>query len=43
MEGFKDIATGEARRGYQAVVAELKERFPDPSAIETEKDKKSLC
>ncbi|HIF9086249.1 TPA: type I restriction endonuclease subunit R [Photobacterium damselae] len=43
MEGFKDIATGEARRGYQAVVAELKERFPDPSAIETEKDKKAFA
>ncbi len=43
MEGFKDIATGEARRGYQAVVAELKKRFPDPSAIETEKDKKAFA
>ncbi|CCO48996.1 putative Type I site-specific deoxyribonuclease [Vibrio nigripulchritudo SOn1] len=43
MEGFKDLVTGEARRGYQAVVAELKERFPDPSAIETEKDKKAFA
>ncbi|TOB76090.1 HsdR family type I site-specific deoxyribonuclease [Vibrio parahaemolyticus] len=43
MEGFKDLVTGEARRGYHAVVAELKERFPDPSAIETEKDKKAFA
>lgn len=43
MEGFKDLVTGEARRGYQAVVAELKERFSDPSAIETEKDKKAFA
>lgn len=43
MEGFKELVTGETRRGYQAVVAELKERFPDPSAIETEKDKKAFA
>lgn len=43
MEGFKDLVTGEARRGYHAVVAELKELFPDPSAIETEKDKKAFA
>ncbi len=43
MDGFKDIVTGEARRGYNQVVMELKERFPDPSVIETEKDKKAFA
>ena len=42
MEGFIEIATGEARRGFVAVVAELKERFPDPVAIEKEADKKAF-
>ena len=42
MEGFTDIATGEARRGYVDVVKELKERFPDPDEIVTEKDKKEF-
>ena len=42
MEGFKDIATGEARRGYIDVVKELNERFPNPDEIETEKDKKEF-
>jgi type I restriction enzyme R subunit len=40
MEGFTEVATGEARRGFVEVVAELKERFPDPAAIEKEADKK---
>jgi len=43
MEGFTDIATGEARRGYIEVVAELEERFPDPAAIATEADKKAFA
>lgn len=42
MEGFTDIITGEARRGFMAVVAELERRFPDPSAIEKESDKKAF-
>jgi len=42
MEGFTDIATGEARRGYVDVVKELKERFPTPDEIITEKDKKDF-
>ena len=42
MEGFTEVATGEARRGFVEVVAELKERFPDPAAIEKEADKKSF-
>ena len=42
MEGFTDLVTGEARRGFMDVVTELEQRFPDPSAIETEADKKSF-
>ncbi|MCK0144311.1 type I restriction endonuclease subunit R [Arenibacter sp. F26102] len=42
LEGFTDIATGEARRGYIEVVKELNEKFPDPDEIVTEKDKKEF-
>ncbi|NIK77951.1 type I restriction enzyme R subunit [Paenibacillus castaneae] len=42
MEGFTDVITGEARRGYVDVVKELKKRFPDVDLIETEKDKKDF-
>ena len=42
LEGFTDIATGEARRGYVEVVKELNEKFPNPDAIVTEKDKKEF-
>jgi len=42
MEGFTDIVTGEARRGYKDVVKELEERFPHPEKIETETDKKAF-
>ena len=42
MEGFTEVATGEARRGFVEVVAELKERFPDPAAIEKEVEKKAF-
>ena len=42
MDGFTDIATGEARRGFTAVVDELDERFPDPTAINKEADKKAF-
>jgi type I restriction enzyme R subunit len=42
MDGFTEVATGEARRGFVEVVAELKERFPDPAAIEKEADKKAF-
>ena len=35
LEGFKDIATGEARKGYVEVVMELKEKFPAPDEIVT--------
>ena len=43
MEGFTDVVTGEARRGYVEVVGELEQRFPDPSAIEKEADKKAFA
>ncbi|MEY8611076.1 type I restriction endonuclease subunit R [Parabacteroides segnis] len=42
LEGFTDIATGEARRGYIEVVKELNAKFPNPEAIVTEKDKKEF-
>ena len=43
MEGFIDITTGEARRGYVDIVKELNERFPNPDEIVTEKDKKEFA
>ena len=43
MEGFTDIVTGEARRGYMDVVEELEHRFPDPDEIEKEEDKKEFA
>lgn len=43
MEGFTDIVTGEARRGFMAVVSELEQRFPDPDEIVREKDKKDFA
>ena len=42
LEGFTDITTGAARRGYIEVVKELNEKFPDPEEIVTEKDKKEF-
>ncbi|MCP5173449.1 MAG: type I restriction endonuclease subunit R [Porticoccaceae bacterium] len=42
MEGFTDVISGEARRGFMEVVRELEQRFPDPSAIEKEDDKKAF-
>jgi type I restriction enzyme R subunit len=43
MDGFTDVVTGEARRGFVEVVKELEQRFPDPSAIEKESDKKAFA
>jgi type I restriction enzyme R subunit len=43
MEGFTDVVTGEARRGYLDVVAELQQRFPNPDDIVKEKDKKDFA
>jgi type I restriction enzyme, R subunit len=33
MEGFTDVVTGEARRGFVDVVQELEQRFPDPRPL----------
>tara|TARA_R110002167_G_scaffold6553_8_gene30367 strand:- start:641 stop:3751 length:3111 start_codon:yes stop_codon:yes gene_type:complete len=43
MEGFTDVVTGEARRGFMEVVTELEQRFPDPTTIEKESDKKAFA
>ncbi len=43
MEGFTDIATGKACRGYVEVVNELQSRFPDPGEIAKEQDKKDFA
>lgn len=43
LEGFTDILTGEARRGYTEVVKELSEKFPNPDEIATEADKKEFA
>ena len=43
MEGFTDLVTGEARRGFVEVVKELEQRFPDPATIEKESDKKAFA
>lgn len=42
MEGFIDISTGVACRGYIDVVEELNSKFPDIDNIVTEKDKKEF-
>ena len=42
MEGFTDLVTGEARRGFMEVINDLEQRFPDPAAIEKEADKKDF-
>ncbi|WP_417857282.1 type I restriction endonuclease subunit R [Xanthomarina gelatinilytica] len=42
LDGFTDVASGKARRGYVEVIEELKEKFPNPDEIVTEKDKKEF-
>ncbi len=42
MDGFNDISTGEARRGYIEIVKELQSHFPNVDGIITEKDKKDF-
>lgn len=42
LEGFKDIASGEARKGYIEIVKELNDKFPDTDNIVTEQDKKEF-
>jgi type I restriction enzyme, R subunit len=43
MEGFSDIASGASSRGFKTIVAELEQRFPDPSEIVKEADKKDFA
>jgi len=43
MEGFTDVVTGEARRGFIDVVTELEQRFFNPDEIEKESDKKAFA
>ncbi len=42
MEGFKDIITGQTRRGYIELIKELQNKYPNPQNIETESDKKAF-
>ncbi|QPF37510.1 type I restriction endonuclease subunit R [Acinetobacter sp. TTH0-4] len=42
MEGFTDVVTGDARRGFVDVVKELEQRFPNPDKIFKESDKKAF-
>lgn len=43
LEGFTDLVTGQARRGYNDIVHDLNTKFPDPEEIVTEKDKKEFA
>lgn len=43
LNGFTDIATGKARRGYIEVIQELNDKFPNPEEIILEKDKKEFA
>jgi len=42
MQGFSDVSTGEARRGFTDVVKELEQKFPNPDEIVKERDKKEF-
>lgn len=42
MEGFADLASGVARRGFVDVLTELEQRFPKPDEIIKEADKKEF-
>src|SRR5699024_1725337 len=42
LQGFKDIVTGEGKRGYVDIVKELNERFPNPDELYKESDKKEF-
>lgn len=43
LEGFTDLVTGQACRGYNDIVHDLNTKFPDPDEIVTEKDKKDFA
>lgn len=42
MEGFTDIVTGEAKRGFMDIVTTLEYQFPDPASIDSDKGKKAF-
>ncbi|HAK8205204.1 TPA: HsdR family type I site-specific deoxyribonuclease [Salmonella enterica] len=42
MRGFTDTVTGEARRGFTTVMADLENFFPDPASINGEGEKKAF-
>ena len=43
MEGFTDVLTGEARRGFVDVVRDLEQHFPNSDEIFKESDKKAFA
>ena len=43
MEGFTDVASGRACRGFLTILEELEQRFPDPTEIFKESDKKDFA
>lgn len=43
LEGFTDIVTGDARRGFKDIVHDLNAKFPNPDEIVREKDKKEFA
>ncbi|MCY4304442.1 MAG: type I restriction endonuclease subunit R [Aestuariivita sp.] len=43
MDGYKDAITGEACRGFVDVVEDLERRFPDPTTITKEADKRDFA
>ena len=42
-DGFNDVLTGEAQRGFVDIVKELEQRFPNPDEIFKESDKKAFA
>jgi type I restriction enzyme R subunit len=42
-DGFTDVLTGEAQRGFVDIVKELEQRFPNPDEIFKESDKKAFA
>ncbi len=42
MKGFRNVVTGETRRGFIEVVSELEQKFPHPKIIKKEVDKKAF-
>lgn len=43
MKGFTDEETGETVKGYKALCKEIVEKFPEPTTINLEKDKKEFA